>query len=76
MIMQDDDKLRAFLDELYAMPESAVDYQSAPKTTASDWDDAEVLLPVTRGEFNAIQEFIAERRAKENGSNMSQTLGI
>ena len=64
MAISDDNQLKAFLDDLCAMPDSAVDYQNAPRTTAEDWADAEVLLPVTRDEFDAIQDFIAARRAE------------
>ena len=70
MTMQDDDKLKAFLDDLYTMPESSVDYRNAPKTTAADWENAEVLLPVTREEFNAIQDFIATRRARNDNDDL------
>lgn len=67
MTMQGDSKLEEFLDELCLMPETAVDYVNAPRTTAADWTDAEVLLPVTRSEFAEIQNFIAARRLAESG---------
>lgn len=73
MTTSHDPKLKAFLDKLCAMPESAVDYANAPKTTAEDWKDAEVLLPVSRDEFKAIEEFLSVRRAKMCGDGEQQS---
>jgi hypothetical protein len=64
MTASHDPKLEAFLDELCAKPEAAIDYVNAPKTTAEDWKDAEVLLPVSRDEFKAIERFLEALRAR------------
>jgi hypothetical protein len=44
------------------MPEETIDYETAPKTTASDWADAEVLIPVDRETFKEIEALLARRR--------------
>ena len=68
------DELNKFLDELCALPESAIDYTNAPKTTAEDWKDAEVLLPVSHDEFKAIEKFLATLRMKNTTGDGSRTL--
>jgi hypothetical protein len=40
------DKPKAYFDRLWQMSESAVDYETAPKTKAADWKDAEELIPL------------------------------
>jgi hypothetical protein len=47
---------------LLDIPEEKIDYSEIPLTTRADWEDAEVLLPVSTEEFRAIKEFIGERR--------------
>ena len=56
------DKTREYFDKLLDIPERAIDYSEIPPTTAADWEDAEVLLPVTAEEFEAIKQFIRIRR--------------
>jgi hypothetical protein len=46
------------------VPDGAIDYSEIPATTAADWQDAEVLLPVTPEEFRAIKEFLQARRRR------------
>ena len=59
-----DPKIEAFLDELDAMSDDAIDWEASPKTTAADWEDAEVLLPVDRETFRAVEAFVAKRRQR------------
>jgi hypothetical protein len=59
-----DPEVEAFLDYLDAMPSEAIDWETSPRTTAADWADAEVLLPVDRKTFHAIEAFIAKRRER------------
>ena len=58
------DKPREYFAAILDVPEEAIDYSEIPPTTAADWEDAEVLLPVTREEFNAIKQFIRARRQR------------
>jgi len=48
--------------------EAEIDYSDIPPTTAADWKDAEILLPVTAEEFQAIKQFISRRRHQTAGS--------
>lgn len=64
MTVSIDPKLQAFLDQLATQPEVAVDYLNAPKTTLEDWQNAEALLPVTREEFQLIEQFLADHRTQ------------
>jgi hypothetical protein len=73
MTASHDPKLKAFLDEISVLPEAAVDYANAPKTTAEDWKDAEVLFPVSRDEFKAIEQFLAARRARTPDNSAHST---
>lgn len=56
------DKPRDYFAKLLDIPEDEIDYSEIPPTTAADWKDAEVLLPVTPEEFRAIKKFIGRRR--------------
>ena len=58
------DALSRFLDRLYAMREDEIDYEIAPKTTAADWKNAEVLIPVDRETFKEIEALVLQRQAK------------
>jgi hypothetical protein len=51
--MKRDPEVEAFLDYLDTMPDEAIDWENAPRTTAADWQNAEVLLPVDRDIFEA-----------------------
>lgn len=64
------DKPREYFAKLLDTPEDEIDYSEIPPTTAADWKDVEVLLPVTAEEFRAIKEFIRARRDR------SASLGI
>ena len=60
------DKPREYFAKLLNVPEEKIDYSEIPATTPADWEDAEVLLPVSAEEFKAIQEFIQHRRQLTN----------
>ena len=60
------DKPREYFAKLLNVPEEKIDYSEIPATTPADWEDAEVLLPVSAEEFKAIQEFIQRRRQLTN----------
>ena len=56
------DKPKEYFAKLLDTPEAGIDYSEIPPTTPADWEDAEVLLPVTAEEFQAIKQFIHRRR--------------
>jgi hypothetical protein len=56
------DKPREYFSKLLDLPDEEIDYSEIPATAAADWQDAEVLLPVTPEEFRAIKEFVQNRR--------------
>ena len=58
------DKPREYFAKLLEIAEEKIDYSEVPPTTRADWEDAEVLLPVTPQEFEAIKEFIRDRRRR------------
>lgn len=58
------DKPKEYFARLLETPEEAIDYCEIPATAAADWEDAEVLLPVTVEEFQIIKQFIHRRRVK------------
>ena len=60
------DKPREYFAKLLNVPEEKIDYSEIPATTSADWEDAEVLLPVSAEELKAIQEFIQHRRQLTN----------
>ncbi len=60
------DKPREYFAKLLHVPEEKIDYSEIPATTPADWEDVEVLLPVSAEEFKAIQEFIQHRRQLTN----------
>jgi hypothetical protein len=43
-------------------PAADIDYSDNPPTSKADWEDAEVLFPVSAEELEAIKRFIRERR--------------
>jgi hypothetical protein len=56
------DKPKEYFAKLLDVPEEKIDYSDIPSTTTIDWENAEVLLPVTPEEFRAIKQFIRARR--------------
>jgi hypothetical protein len=56
------DKPLEYFSKLLDVPDDKTDYSEVPATTAADWQDAEVLLPVTPEEFRAIKQFLRSRR--------------
>jgi hypothetical protein len=56
------DKPLEYFSKLLDVPDDKIDYSEVPATTAADWQDAEVLLPVTPEEFRAIKQFLRSRR--------------
>ena len=63
---------REYFAKFLATPEDKIDYSEIPPATAVDWDDAEVLFPVTAEEFRAIKTFINRRRRRQNGHEATQ----
>ncbi len=59
-------KPRSHFKKLLDMPEEQIDYADNPPTARSDWADAEFLLPVTRVEFRAIEQFVRRRRSRKS----------
>jgi hypothetical protein len=68
------DKSRDYFAKLLDQQDEDIDYSEIPATTAADWQDAEVLLPVTAEEFRAIKEFVENRRRE--GSNDDRRDGL
>ena len=64
-----EDKPREYFAKLLDLPEDEIDYSEIPRTTSADWENAEVLLPVTAEEFRAIRRFIRERRAEASSAD-------
>jgi hypothetical protein len=56
------DKPKEYFINLLDVSDGDIDYSEIPPTVAADWEDAEVLLPVTAEEFEAIKQFIRHRR--------------
>jgi hypothetical protein len=59
------DRPRDYFAKLLDQPDEKIDYSEIPATTRADWEDAEVLLPVTADEFRAIREFVRSRRERD-----------
>jgi len=59
-----DDKPKEYFSKLLDLPDTDIDYREVPATTKSDWQDAEILLPVTEQEFRAIENFVRTHRKK------------
>jgi hypothetical protein len=55
-----------YFAKLLDQPDDEIDYSEIPATTTADWQDAEVLLPVTPEEFRAIKKFVQTRRERED----------
>jgi hypothetical protein len=60
-------KPKEYFQRLLDIPEEQIDYNDSPPTTAADWEDADVLCPVTPEEFHAIKKFILTRREQDSG---------
>jgi hypothetical protein len=56
------DKPKEYFATLLNTPEDKIDYSEIPATSRADWEDAEVLFPVTPDEFREIKKFILTRR--------------
>lgn len=56
------DKSRKYFKALLDSTEQDIDYSDIAPTTREQWEDAEVLLPVTADEFRAVRQFIENRR--------------
>jgi hypothetical protein len=59
------DKPREYFAKLLNIPEEQIDYSEIPVTTRADWEDAEVLFPVSAEEFQAIKTFVRNRRQRK-----------
>ena len=57
-----------YFAKLLRTREEDIDYSDIPPTTRVDWEDAEVLLPVSEEEFRAIKQFISDRRRRESSA--------
>jgi hypothetical protein len=57
-----EDKPKAYFSRLLDVPDEEIDYGEIPPTSRADWENAEVLLPVTVEEFQAIKKFLRDRR--------------
>jgi hypothetical protein len=66
-----EDKPREYFAKLLDIPEDEIDYSEVPGTATADWEEAEVLFPVTAEEFQAIKRFIRERRAHAFGAGQA-----
>ncbi len=64
------DKPKEYFSKLLDVAEGEIDYSEIPRTSRVDWENAEVLLPVTAEEFRAIKEFLRDRR--QNGRSDEQ----
>jgi hypothetical protein len=58
-----------YFTKLLDQRDEDIDYAEIPATTRADWEDAEVLLPVTADEFRAIREFVRNRREREGNTS-------
>jgi predicted transcriptional regulator len=59
-------KPKEYFAKLLDMPEDEIDYREIPRSTAGDWEDAEVLLPLTAEEFTAVLHFLRARRGGDH----------
>jgi hypothetical protein len=66
------DKPREYFAKFLQTADEAIDYRDIPATVIDDWQDAEVLLPVTAEEFHAIQQFIKIRRLESLPSQLGK----
>jgi hypothetical protein len=57
-------KQKEYFQKLLDIAEEQIDYTDGPSTTSADWEDGEILFPVTPGELRAIKKFIVTRRGK------------
>ncbi|MBV8736099.1 MAG: hypothetical protein JO007_02340 [Alphaproteobacteria bacterium] len=62
------DKPKEYFARLLDTPEAEIDYSDIPPTTAADWKDAEILLPITAEEFQAVKQFIRRQRQQAAGN--------
>jgi hypothetical protein len=59
-------KPKEYFQKLVDIRDEDIDYTDSPPPTAADWEDAEVLFPVTAEEFRAITQFILTRRRQNS----------
>jgi len=50
------EKPKEYFDVLWDLPEDRIDYETAPKTSASDWKDAEELIPIAPEEIQKLKK--------------------
>lgn len=62
-------KPKEYFQRLLDILEDQIDYTDSPPTTAADWEDAEVLFPVTPEEFRAIKKFILTQREQDSDAS-------
>jgi len=67
------DRPREYFAKLLDQRDEDIDYSEIPATTAADWQDAEVLLPVTAEEFREIKEFVQRRRQRSGDAAYGNT---
>jgi len=61
-----EDKPRGYFTKLLDVSDDDIDYSEIPPTSRSDWEDAEILFPVSAEKFQAIRQFIRERRQQSS----------
>lgn len=59
------DKPREYFAKLLDSSKEEIDYSEIPPTTRADWENAEVILPITAEEFRRILRFIRYRRQRD-----------
>ena len=63
------DKPKEYFAKLLDVTDEEIDYSEVSSTTAADWENAEVLLPVTAEEFQTIRRFVRRRREHNRPSS-------
>jgi hypothetical protein len=56
------DKPKEYFAKLLDVTDEQIDYSEVSSTIVADWENAEVLLPVTAEEFQTIRRFVRRRR--------------
>jgi hypothetical protein len=62
------DKPKEYFGKVLDVTDEEIDHSEVPPTTAADWQNAEVLLPVTAEEFQTIRRFVRRRREQSSPS--------
>ena len=55
------DKPKEYFAKLLDVTDEQIDYSEVSSTIVADWENAEVLLPVTAEEFQTIRRFVRRR---------------